>query len=167
MAPAFCCSVNQKLSGLAYIFSRNGSISGRCPSRTNIIWDHKTAQPGRLTAATDAVRQAGFAETGHGAAPPANLSALIRSCLRVIEEEQLHELHAPVAKRMPAHVELSVTAEGIFTNHNQAASLPEDSTGLEWFLATYGASLLCYGYPNLQYADGSYQAAVPHAGQGR
>jgi hypothetical protein len=37
------------------------------------------AQPVRQVVATDDVRQAGLAETGHGAAPRAGLSALIRS----------------------------------------------------------------------------------------
>ena len=67
----------------------------------------------------------------------------------------MHELRVPAARGMPAYVELSVAAEGIFTNHNQATPLPEDGGDLERFLATYGASLLCYGYPYLQYADGS------------
>jgi len=73
----------------------------------------------------------------------------------MIEGEQVHELRVPAARGMPAYVELSVAAEGIFTNHNQATPLPEDGGDLERFLATYGASLLCYGYPYLQYADGS------------
>jgi len=113
------------------------------------------AQPVRQAAATDDVRQAGFAEADHGAAPPAGLSALMRSCRWAIEEEQLHELRVPATKGMPAHVELSVTAEGIVTNHNQATPLPEDGGDLERFLATYSASLPCYGYPYLQYANGS------------
>lgn len=113
------------------------------------------AQPARQAAATDDVRQDDLAETHRGAVPAADLSALMRSCRQAIEEERLYELRVPAASGRPAYVELPVAAEAVFTNNNQAVPLPEDDDDIKQFLAAYGSSLLCYGYPYLQYADGS------------
>ncbi len=113
------------------------------------------AQPERQAATSVDARQLEPALADSETAPAADLSALMRSCRWTIEEEQLHELRVPATAGVPAYVELPVTTESIFTNNNQAAPLPDGDDGIEQFIATFGASLLCYGYPYLQYADGA------------
>lgn len=116
------------------------------------------AQPARQAATTDEAGQAKLAEAETGSeneAPAADLSALMRSCRWAIEEERLHELRVPLANGVPAYVEIPGVAENIFTNGNQAVAVPEDDEAIERFMSAYGSSLLCYGYPYLQYADGS------------
>ncbi|MDP7547748.1 MAG: hypothetical protein QGF20_10680, partial [Alphaproteobacteria bacterium] len=113
------------------------------------------AQPARQAATNDDARQSEPASADREAVPAVDLSGLMRSCRWAIEEERLHELRVPFANGVPAYVELPVTAEGIFTNGNQAAPLPEGDDDIKRFIAAFGISLLCYGYPYLQYADGS------------
>ncbi len=113
------------------------------------------AQPARQAATDDDARQTEPALANRETVPAADLSALMRSCRWAIEEERLHELRVPAANGVPAYVELSVAAEGIFSNGNQAAALPDGDDDIKRFIAAFGVSLLCYGYPYLQYADGS------------
>ncbi len=112
------------------------------------------AQPARQATVSNEAKQAKTAGTVHEIAPGIDLSSLLRSCRWAIEEERLHELRVPLAEGIPAYIELPFSAESIFMNNNQAAHLPNDDN-VGRFLSTYGASLLCYGYPYLQYADGA------------
>ncbi len=113
------------------------------------------AQPARQAATDDDARQLEPALPDREAVPALDLSALMRSCRWAIEEERLHELRVPCGNGVPAYVELPVAAENIFTNGNQAAPLPDGDDETKRFLAAFGGSLLCYGYPYMQYADGS------------
>ncbi|MFP6748531.1 MAG: AAA domain-containing protein [Alphaproteobacteria bacterium] len=113
------------------------------------------AQPALQAAETDDVRQSANAGPGRDAAAEVDLSALMRTSRWAIEEERLHELRIPLSSGVPAYAELPHTAETIFMNGNRAAPLPGDDDNIERFLSSYGVSLLCYGYPYLQYADGS------------
>ena len=116
------------------------------------------AQPARQAAATDDAGQAGLAEADSGSekgAAAADLSALMRSCRWAIEEERLHELRIPLASGVPAYAEFPGPVETVFTNGNQAAAMPDDDAAITRFMSAYGNSLLCYGYPYLQFADGS------------
>ncbi|MBT4486817.1 MAG: hypothetical protein HOC72_04720, partial [Rhodospirillaceae bacterium] len=112
------------------------------------------AQPARQAEDTDDARQAESAGADRGTATEIDLSALMRSCRWAIEEERLHELRIPLANGVPAYVELPHENEAVFTNGNQATTLP-DNDDIERFISAFGVSLLCYGYPYLQYADGS------------
>ena len=113
------------------------------------------AEPARQAAATDDAGQGELATADGGTAPSGDLSALMRSCRWAIEDERLHELRIPATSGVAAYVELPDAAEGIFTNGNRPTPLPNDSGDMDRFLAAFGVSLLCYGYPYLQYADGS------------
>ena len=116
------------------------------------------AQPASQAVITDDAGQAGLAEADTGTengTAAADLSALMRSCRWAIEEERLHELRIPLASGVPAYAEFPGQVEAIFTNGNQAAAMPDNDEAITRFISAYGNSLLCYGYPYLQFADGS------------
>ncbi len=113
------------------------------------------AQPARQAIDRDDARQTEHAGPDLNASADVDLSGLMRSSRWAIEEERLHELRVPLAGGVPAYVELPTDTETIFMHGNRAATLPDDNENIERFLTSYGVSLLCYGYPYLQYADGS------------
>ena len=122
------------------------------------------AQPASQADLSDEAEQAGLAgadrpettvATAATAAGGLDISALMRSCRWAIEEERLHKLRVPLSNGIPAFVEMPVATEDIFSQGNQPGQMPLNDDGVERFLAAFGSSLLCYGYPYLQYADGS------------
>lgn len=113
------------------------------------------AQPASQAVLSDDVGQVDLAEATRDTSAASDISELMRSCRWAIEEERLHELRVPLSNGIPAFVEMPVVTEDIFSQGNQPGVMPINDDGVERFLSAFGSSLLCYGYPYLQYADGS------------